>query len=459
VETEHLPEAIVAPVLELLRALSAWAAEHPDSTLGELEGGLLEAWRAAAPRILEGLLVATLRSLDVRQRRVRAACPRCRRKVRLKEWRGRRLKTACGEVRYERPWAHCRPCRRGFSPADRALGVRPQQRLSERLGRWVARLGGLDAFAQAKRTLEELTGIGLSPETVRAHSEATGAALAAEQRAAAGRVAATGRAAGPVAAAPGRLVAETDGVMVRYLDGWHEVKLGVVGGWVADRRGKRGRRLAAPSYVARRAPAAEFAPLWGAEAARRGALDVLGWRGRANSTAILREVVVLGDGARWIWEAAAELFGDRVEVVDFYHAAEHVGVLAGALFGEGSEAARRWAAARRADLLEHGAERVLAALAEALEARRADPGAAPLGEPAAKIVARERGYFTSNRARMRYPDFLAADLPIGSGAAEGAAKHLIQRRMKLPGARWSDAGGDAMLSLRAQQVTEFAMAS
>jgi hypothetical protein len=459
VGTDHLPEAIVAPLTELMRALSAWAAEHPDGSLADLEAGLLAAWRAAAPRVLEGLIRATQRSLDARQARVRPRCPRCLTKVRVRDWRERRVKTACGPVRLERPWAHCRRCRRGFSPTDRALGLAPQQRLSERLRGWAVLLGGHDAFAPAARLLAELTGIGLSPETVRAHSEAAGAALAAEQQAAAERVARTGRPAGAVTPAPGRLVAETDGVMVPYLDGWHEVKLGVVGGWAEDRRGQRGRRLVTPSYVALRASAAVFAPAWGAEAARRGALDVLGWKGRANSTAILREVVVLGDGARWIWEAAAELFGDRVEIVDFYHAAEHVGTLAGALFGESSAAARAWAAARRADRLAHGAARVLEELTAALDARRAGPAPEPLSAAAAKAIATERGYFTTNRERMRYPAFLAAGLPIGSGAAEGAAKHLIQRRMKLPGARWSDAGGDAMVALRARQVTELARAS
>ena len=166
-----------------------------------------------------------------------------------------------------------------------------------------------------------------------------------------------------------------------------------------------------------------------------------------------------GDWARWIWEAAAELFGDRIEVVDVYHAAEHAGAVAATLFGEGSAAARTWAAARRADLREHGAAGVLAELAAALAARRTDPATAPLSPEASQVIARERGYFSSNLHRMRYPEFLAAGLPIGSGAAEGAAKHLIQRRLKLPGARWSDAGGDAMVALRAQQVTEFALAS
>ena len=98
---------------------------------------------------------------------------------------------------------------------------------------------------------------------------------------------------------------------------------------------------------------------------------------------------------------------------------------------------------------------MLAALSATLETRRADPTRAPLSPEATKAIATEHGSFTTNLARMRYPEFLADGLPIGSGAAVGAAKPLIQRRMKPPGARWSDTGGDA---LRARQVTELATA-
>jgi hypothetical protein len=142
--------------------------------------------------------------------------------VKVKDWRPRQVKTTCGELRYERPWALCRACRQGFSPTDRTLGLAPQQRLSEQLDKWVTWLGGQEAFGPAKHTLAKLTGLELSHETIRGHSEAAGAALAVEQQAAAARVATTGRAATAVRAAPGRLVAETDGVMVRYRDGWHE---------------------------------------------------------------------------------------------------------------------------------------------------------------------------------------------------------------------------------------------
>jgi hypothetical protein len=83
--------------------------------------------------------------------------------------------------------------------------------------------------------------------------------------------------------------------MARFPDGWHEVKIGAVGGWVDG-------TLVARSYVGRRATAEAFGPLLAAEAARRGALDVVGLVGAVTRRGlyVLREVAVLGDGAVWI---------------------------------------------------------------------------------------------------------------------------------------------------------------
>jgi hypothetical protein len=64
-----------------------------------------------------------------------------------------------------------------------------------------------------------------------------------------------------------------------------------------------------------------------------------------------------------------------------------------------------------------------------------------------------RGYFRTNAARMPYPAFRAAGLPIGSGAVESAAKHLVQQRMKRAGMRWSEAGTRGMLALLAHRAS------
>jgi hypothetical protein len=228
-------------------------------------------------------------------------------------------------------------------------------------------------------------------------------------------------------------VVEADGAMLRYRSGWHEAKLGLVAGW-------EGGELRAPSYVAAREPAARFGARLAAEAARRGALEVARWEGgvTGRGLAVLREVALYGDGAAWIWHLADERFDARIEVVDPYHAFQHLHAAARALHGD-TPAADAWVARRKAELLTVGVGPVLAAL-------RAK---APTPE-AATALRVERGYFTTNAERMDYPTLRLDGLPLGSGAIESAADHLLQRRMKRAGMRWSDHGGDALLALLAR---------
>jgi hypothetical protein len=306
--------------------------------------------------------------------------------------------------------------------------------VSRGLDTWVARLGAATDFREAAGLLAELTGLELGAETVRQHTEALGAAIRAAEDAAVATVERTREPAEAVAPAPGALLVETDGAMIRYLDGWHEVKLGLGAGWVDG-------QVVAPSYVAAREPAEAFGRRLAAEAARRGALEVVRWEGGlvGRGLAVLREATILGDGARWIWDLAAEHFGARVEIVDWLHAAQHLHTAGRALVGDGA-AAIRWAEARTAELLAQGAEPVLAAL-RAAKARTAE---GPAG------LRTERGYFRRNAERMAYPAFRLDGLPSGSGAIESAADHLVQRRLKRAGMRWSAPGADAILALRAR---------
>jgi hypothetical protein len=307
--------------------------------------------------------------------------------------------------------------------------------MSAGLGAWVARLGGLTDFREAAELLAEYTGLVVGTETVRRHTERVGSGLADAEDAALAEVERTREAAGPVDPAPGDLVVELDGVMARYLGGWHEVKVGAVGGIVDG-------ATTALTYVAAREGPDRFGPRLLAEAARRGALEVVGWDGpiRGRGLARLRRVVVLGDGARWIWALAAEHFGARVEIVDYYHAAQHLWDVARALHPDDPARAAAWAAPLARRLRDDGVAPILDALAAA---------AAPPGAPAADLLRRARAFFRANATRMAYPDFRAAGLPIGSGAVESAARHVIQLRMKRPGMRWADHGGRAIAALRA----------
>lgn len=103
--------------------------------------------------------------------------------------------------------------------------------------------------------------------------------------------------------------------------------------------------LVAPSFVAAREEAQVFGPRLLAEAARRGALDVVDWAGGrvGPGVAQLRRVRVVADGALWIWGLADDHFAERVEILDFFHAAEQLTTVAHLAFGEGTAEAKAWA--------------------------------------------------------------------------------------------------------------------
>ena len=430
-----LPPAMVASLEALGKALVQWAQTHRDSTLAEQEQAVLTEVRAALPNLLGVVLTLSTRQLDVGGQRTPAPCPVCGQRGRVQYWRPRQLTTVCGRLVWERPWYRCRQGHPGWSPVDQTLGVAPRSRLSVGVQHWVAELGAGTPFVEAQGWLERLSGVMVAPETIRQHAERQGAALEEAQQAASVSVEATQESLLPVDPAPGQLLVETDGVMVHYRQtGWHEVKIALVAGWQDG-------RLCAPSYVAARQGAAGFGRRLLGEAARRGALEIVRWEGDRTGAglAVLRDVLVLGDGARWIWTLAAEHFGARRELVDFYHASEHLWKVAHLLYGEGTPAAQAWGAARCHELRHEGCAPVLAAL-QAARARTTE---------GRMLLRRERRYFRTNAARMAYPEAKAAGLPIGSGAVESLAKHLVQLRLKRPGARWSRPGAQAILTLRA----------
>ena len=431
---EALPVSILARLSALGAELAQWAQQHRDAPLVEQEAAVLAAVRTALPDLLGAVVRLSVTALDPGVTRVRRRCPTCDGRTRVQSWRPRRLQSICGPLTVSRPWYHCRRCQHGFSPVDQTLDLAPRARLSDGLRAWVVRLGATTTFREAAALLTELTGLVVAPDTVRAQSEQCGSALAAAEQAAVAQVLATQEPAAPVEAAPGTLVIEADGVLIRYRDGWHEVKVGVVGG-VQDGQ------LHAASYVAAREEAEHFGPRLLTEAARRGALDVLGWERPlgGRNLAVLRPVHVVGDGAPWIWNLADDHFGTRTEVVDFYHASEHLWAVARALHGTGTPDAAAWAGARIGDLYKEGSAPVRAALARAQ---------APT-EAAAEVLRVERGYFTTNADRMNYPAIRDQGLPIGSGAVESSARHVVQQRMKRAGQRWSAHGGRPMLALRA----------
>jgi hypothetical protein len=150
-------------------------------------------------------------------------------------------------------------------------------------------------------------------------------------------------------------------------------------------------------------------------------------------------LVKIADAANDNWTFLAKQLPEGVEVVDFYHACEHLSDALGAVYGEGSVEARQHFEDLRTRLRDtpDGVASVIRALAYL---HKKHPGTKPV-ESALK-------FFRKRRHRMHYHDVAAQHLPIGSGVQEAACKTLASQRMKLSGMQWGREGGQAILTLR-----------
>ncbi len=153
-------------------------------------------------------------------------------------------------------------------------------------------------------------------------------------------------------------------------------------------------------------------------------------------------IVGLADGAKDNWSYLSDVLGKVVkttDILDFFHATEHVNAAFGAAYGDGSVKARVTFVKWREILLEDpcGAEKLIRAMASLRDRH-----------PRSKVIARVLGYLRNNRHRMRYAEWRAEGLPIGSGVVESACKMLVTQRLKNSGMRWSEEGGQAVLTTR-----------
>jgi hypothetical protein len=320
--------------------------------------------------------------------------------------------TAVGAVVVWRVYFACRACGLGGYFVDRFLGL--EGYLTRGATRLICLLGGRNSFAVAELLLGECCGWSVSDERIRQACEAESTRIA-DFRANSPTV--------PEAfsGAAGDVEFQADAAKVNTTGGWRDMKIGIFA------RRERGEPTAParwderylPAPTARAAFAAieaidDFAPRWSQWAARLAIED-------------LTEITVLGDGAEWIWNAASRQFGGCHQVLDIYHAAEHIDAAAKRRFGEGTKAAE-WLDRGRGLLLSDGWAGLCDHLGQTLATDNGPEGRAALDELTS--------YFAAHTERLNYCHRLYTGQSIGSGMVEGAAKNLIGRRLKQTGARW-----------------------
>jgi len=429
----------------------AWLCEEA-SVLLEEGGGMgsmektldrvsLECRRRALERLVQG--AANAQPLT---------CPRCQQALNVEEHhRERKVNAAFGLIRFERSYGFCSACDEYVYPADVTMGLQERAPASPRVQE-ICALTALRAPAgQVQEDVRRMTGIDLDAATLHREARRQGErALALREanvaltRTLDGVGELTARARPP--SAPFTLVIEIDAWNIRERDNWglsqilhetgedtgrwHWVYTGTI--FRLDQRGTTasGRPVIAErGFVATRTGLDGFQPQLYAEAIQRGLLHA-------------EHVLILADGAIWIWNLVEDRFKGASQRVDLYHVKEHLWKLANELFGQGTDKAKEWVAPYLS-WLQRRKDGVLDVI-EGLEGLRSTLDRFTASQRDA--LEREIGYFDTHKNRMDYKTGKALGQPVGSGAVESTCSQY-QRRFKLPGQFWSLEGDEAFLAL------------
>jgi hypothetical protein len=366
-------------------------------------------------------------------------CP-CGHHASYRELRGKPVLTAVGPVIVSRPYYLCPHCHTGQFPADVELDI-DNTETSPGVRRMQAVVGQDAPFDHGRQQLKLLANLEIATKAVERTAEAVGGDIAAREQVGIQRAIQLDL---PI------VVGEPIPILYVQLDGTgipvvkketlgrkgktdgqpahtREVKLGCVftqTGW--DEKGYAIRDPDSTTYTGAIETAEEFGKRIYLEAWNRG------W-----SRAVKK--VVMGDGAEWIWNLAEPYFPGAVQIVDLYHARQHLWELARKLHPNDEGKQNAWIKAHQRRLLDKGKIEKLVAALRATHT--------PNLELAEKIRI-EADYFERNAERMRYPKFRRQHLFVGSGVIEAGCKTVIGSRLKQSGMFWTVRGANAIIALR-----------
>jgi hypothetical protein len=364
----------------------------------------------------------------------------CGQQARYQELRSKPILTAVGRVQVSRPYYLCSHCHAGQFPADVELDIEDTE-LSPGVRRMQAMVGQEAPFDHGRQQMKLLADLEVTTKAVERTAEDIGENIAAGEQAEIQRA---------VQLDLPMVVGEPIPILYVQMDGTgvpvvkketlgrqgktdgqpahtREVKLGCVftqTSW--DQEGYPIRDRDSTTYTGGIETAEEFGKRIYLEAWKRG------WSRAAKK-------VVMGDGAEWIWNLAEQHFPGAVQIVDLYHARQHLWELARRLHPNDESHQKAWIKLHQRRLLDQGKIEKLVGALRALNS--ANP------EVSEKIRT-EADYFERNAERMRYPNFRRQHLFVGSGVIEAGCKTVIGSRLKRSGMFWTVRGANAIVALR-----------
>lgn len=427
---------------DLQARLHRWQ-QHPEQNMGFIEENIRQ-----SALDLQRLLVQKV--MQDKAEAVEEKCPDCQHPLCNKKRRVQRIVDAyCGKVKLLRTHGWCPNCEEWFFPADRVLGLREDSTASPLVQEMCALLVSKMPAEQAEAISLRLTGRSLSRSTLARQAQHQGEnAIAVRQRLIDSPIVVaptTNPQGADQPSKPMTLVIQIDAWNIRERDHWgqtqqmrHDKEELKRWHWVYTatcfhleqrcRKGKKKNKLRAiiteRSYVATRG---------GVEAL----MPQLYYEARVRGMAQAQRILVIADGAVWIWNLVGDRFKDALQRLDLFHANAYLWAVANELHGKGSAEARHWVKPLLRQIRDDKVAEVITQLEE-LQPR--------LEAAAAKASGDAIEYYKNNQARMKYKDARRRNEPVGSGAIESTCRQL-QCRMKRCGQFWSTAGDEALLCL------------
>ncbi len=409
-----------------------------DRSLGDLEETIFQETREFQRRVLQ---LACQKKADL----CSPICPICGRALsRVTHGLSRKIESRFGPIEIHRCRGWCKVCRLWFFPADLVLGLDKGVAASPSVQEAAALTVSKMPVADAQPVLHRLTGLDISQSTLDREARRQGEKArkirerldekACDEK---GRWEVTAGLRKELGPGAFTLVIEMDAWNIRERDQWGASGRGVdVNRWhwaygatvfrLGDRIEKAGGRkvITSRGYVMTREGGDSFVRQVYGEAVRRGLL-------------LAQHVLVIADGAVWIWKIVGDRFAQATMRLDYFHASEHLWAVANEIFGSASSEARAWVEPLLHQLKNGGHLKVLGSLEELVETVEASKKA---------VVERERNYFRTHKDRLDYKAGTDAGEPIGSGAMESTCRQY-QCRFKRPGQFWSTTGDEALMAL------------
>jgi len=364
----------------------------------------------------------------------------CGQQAHYRELRSKPVLTAVGPVEVWRPYYLCSHCHHGQIPADVELDIENTE-FSPAVRRMHALVGQQAPFDHGREQMKVLAGLEVTTKAVERTAEAIGSDIAEREQRQIQEAVQLDLPIGVGEPVPilyvqmdgtgvpvvNKETAERSGKMDGQPAHTREAKLGCVFTQTnCDPQGYPIRDPDSTTYTGAIETAEEFGKRLYLEAWKRG------W-GRAASK------VVMGDGAEWIWNLAGEHFADATQIVDLYHARQHLWEVARKLHPHDDVHQKAWMKVHQKRLLDKGKIEKLVHSLRSIRTATAE---------VAEKIRTEADYFQRNKERMRYPQFRRQHLFVGSGVIEAGCKTVIGSRLKQSGMFWTVRGANAILALR-----------